>query len=312
MYNGAVSIARAPFDSPAASPFSGARHGTFSSFDGTPIAYLDMGEADRPTLLLINGVGASALAYANIVRRFAPRFRVVSFDYRGLYRSGRPLGGYDALTITDHARDALALLDTLGIESVHAVGWSMGVQVLLELYRLAGERIESMVLKGGVAGRPFENLLGMPRLSRVAPRALRLLQRSERGATRALSTVVDARWFVPMSVRSGFTHHAIDPALFRELAGCFKSHDMHLLLELLHRMGEHDASDVLTEVRCPNLVMTGSRDFLTPVRVARDMSERLSDSRFVLLPGGTHYALVELPDVINRHLGAFWSEVGAW
>lgn len=291
--------------------FAGARHGTFVSFDGTPIAYLDMGETEKPALFLINGVGASALAYSNIVRKFAPRFRIVSFDYRGLYRSGRPMGGYDALTIAHHAKDALALLDTLGIERAHTVGWSMGVQVLIELYRHSAHRIESMVLKGGVAGRPFENLLGTSRLTEIAPRVLRVLQRGERPAARALAAVVNARWFVPLSVRTGFTHHAVDPTLFRELAGCFEGHDMHLLLELLHRMGEHDANDVLADVSCPTLVMTGTRDMLTPVRVAQELAARVEGARFVLLPGGTHYALVEFPELINRHLGAFWSEVGA-
>jgi len=294
---------------PAGRTLLGAKRGSFSSHDGTPIAFLDTERKDAPTLLLINGIGASAMAYAYVADAFGDRFRIVCFEYRGLHGSGRPLRGYSALTIKDHARDALALLEHLDIERAHTVGWSMGVQVLLELYRLASPRIESMVLHGGVAGRPFETLALSPRLGRVAPRVLVSLQRRDRLAGRALAFGVDGRWFVPLAVRLGLTHHGIDHALFRELAVGFKDHDLHLLFEMMRHMGEHDARDVLGTIRCPTLVLTGSRDFLASVELARAMVDEIPRATLSLVPGGTHYALVEFPTLINRALANFWSAI---
>src|SRR5689334_9975119 len=110
---------------------------------------------DVPILLMANGLGATVDAYRFIVSRFSSTFRFVSWDYRGLYGSGRPLRGYDALAVADHAKDAFAVLEAVGAKGeVHALGWSMGVQVLLEMLREKPEAFETLVLHNGVAGRP--------------------------------------------------------------------------------------------------------------------------------------------------------------
>jgi pimeloyl-ACP methyl ester carboxylesterase len=62
--------------------------------------------------------------------------------------------GYRALSVPDHAKDGLALLDHLGIERAHVLGWSMGVQVGLELALTAPERVLSLSLMGGAAATP--------------------------------------------------------------------------------------------------------------------------------------------------------------
>ena len=131
---------------------------TFASFDGTPIAVQVAGKEGAPVLLLANGLGATIRAYRFIVQRFSSTFRFVSWDYRGLHGSARPLRGYDGMTVEDHAQDAEAVLAHIGADRFHALGWSMGVQVLLELYRRIGPRFDSLVLHNGVPGAPWETL----------------------------------------------------------------------------------------------------------------------------------------------------------
>src|SRR5690606_20255946 len=87
------------------------------SFDGTGLAYHQVRDGvprdlDVP-LLLCNGLGGSFAAWSHQVTHFRDRYDFVSWDYRGLYRSGPPAVP-DALSVRDHARDGICVLDDVG------------------------------------------------------------------------------------------------------------------------------------------------------------------------------------------------------
>ena len=75
--------------------------------DGTDLAVQELGEGRL--VVLANGLGGSLRAWAPFLAGFGPGHRVVTYDYRGLYRSGPPPLP-DAVTIPDHAEDLLAVL----------------------------------------------------------------------------------------------------------------------------------------------------------------------------------------------------------
>jgi len=283
-------------------------HKSFTSFDGTPIAYQSAGHDAGAPLLLANGVGASIEAYRSIIDAFGDRFRFLAWDYRGLFRSGRPLGGYRALRIEDHAHDARALLAHEGIERAHAFGWSMGVQVLLEWARTEHARLRSLVLMNGVAGRPYESVLSLPLLARVAPAVMGALQHVDGAVTSIVHGAVDHASFLPVARRLGFVHRDLDGDLFVSIARGFKELDLHLYLELLKKMGEHDATDVLPTIQCPTLVLSSTHDVMTPLARAEEMTRLLPRATLEVVPHGTHYAAVEFPDLVNRVLARFWSQ----
>lgn len=282
------------------------RPDSFASFDGTPIGFQEVGPSDAPVILLANGLGGTVIAYRYIIEHFQDRFRFLCWDYRGLYTSGRPLSGYAGLSVTSHAKDGLALLDHLGVDRFHGVGWSMGVQVMLEMQRLARERFTSLVLHNGVAGHPYRSLANVRAFERLMPPLLGGLQNVDGFVARVVQLAADSPWFVPLAIRAGVCHHDLDRDLFRTLARGFKQLDMHLYLEMLKQLGEHDAEDVLAEVRCPTLVLSGSADLLTPITEAQRMASLIPGARFEVVPGGTHYAAVEMPEVVNRALASFW------
>src|SRR5688572_15241479 len=121
--------------------------------DGTRICWFDSG-TPGPVILLANGLGGPVAALRTYIRHFARTNRVVTWDYRGLYASR--LGQRASLEIPDHATDARAVLAALGTNVDTYVGWSMGVQVGLEIYRQDPRAIERLVLMNGTAGRPFD------------------------------------------------------------------------------------------------------------------------------------------------------------
>ena len=84
------------------------------AYDGTKIRYQDLGEG--PPIILANGLGGTFDAWVYLVRHLSKKYRILSWDYRGLYRSGRP--DLLRLTIPDHVDDLARAGAQVQLESV--------------------------------------------------------------------------------------------------------------------------------------------------------------------------------------------------
>ncbi|MBI4615024.1 MAG: alpha/beta fold hydrolase, partial [Planctomycetes bacterium] len=103
---------------------SGAPADEFDSA-GVTIRYDVRGEGEP--VLLIHGLNASARLnweLPGITARLAKNYRVIALDNRGHGGSGRPVGEEEYGV--KMAEDAVRLLDHLGVEKAHVVGYSMG------------------------------------------------------------------------------------------------------------------------------------------------------------------------------------------
>ena len=102
--------------------------------------YETFGSPAVPTLLLVNGLGSQCINFADAwCDKFVARgFHVIRFDNRDVGMSTHfaeaPTGDHGgAYSLSDMARDAIAVLDANGVERAHVMGLSMGgmiVQVL--------------------------------------------------------------------------------------------------------------------------------------------------------------------------------------
>lgn len=279
----------------------------FVSFDGTEIAYQRVGEG-RP-ILLCNGLGGSWEAWTHQIQYFRNRYRVLSWDYRGLYGSDIPRNP-NALRIADHAQDALCLLREEKAERAAIVGWSMGVQVGLEMFRAAPERVASIAMLNGVAGRPWDYVFNLNLVGRLLPPVLRSL----RSAPRAIEAVVRQATRLPdpgqWIKRVGLAAGTLDGQVVDELLEKFRTLDMDIFIRLLEKMGEHDGWDLLPSIDVPVLIVAGSRDVFTPRSAAERMARRTRGSEIMIIPGATHYAALEYPEMINLRLEKFLRERG--
>jgi pimeloyl-ACP methyl ester carboxylesterase len=279
----------------------------FVSFDSTEIAYQAVGQG-RP-ILLCNGLGGSWEAWSHQIQYFRDRYRLLSWDYRGLYGSARPADPH-ALRIADHAQDALHLLEEEGADRAAIFGWSMGVQVGLELFRLAPERVASLAIINGLAGRPWDYVFNLNLVGRLLPpflRGLRSMPRSIEAVVRQATRIPDpGAW----AKRIGLAAGTLDEQVVAELVTKMRVLDMDTFIRLLEQMGEHDCWDRLPLIDVPTLIIAGSRDVFTPRSAAERMARRIRGAEIMLLPGATHYAALEYPEMVNLRLEKFLRERG--
>ncbi len=77
------------------------------------------------------------------VPAWSQQYRTIVFDNRDVGQSSRADGDY---AVTDMATDAISLADTLGLDSFHLLGLSMGGAISQELALAAPERVRTLTL----------------------------------------------------------------------------------------------------------------------------------------------------------------------
>jgi esterase len=92
-------------------------------------------------VLLLHGLFGSGDNLGALARTLAADFRVVAMDLRNHGRSPH----LPTMTLAEMAGDAVALLDTLGIDAAHVVGHSLGGKVAMQLALSHPARLRRLV-----------------------------------------------------------------------------------------------------------------------------------------------------------------------
>jgi 3-oxoadipate enol-lactonase len=278
------------------------------SWDGTELAWYEAGDRDAPPMVLCGGLGGGVLIWRALVEHFRDRFRMISFDYRGLYGSSRAPhdGAYD---IDHHVRDLVQLLDHASAESPVLVGWSMGVQVGLELHRDHPDRLAALVALNGTAGNPLATAFDSEWAEQIAPFVFQLMRALGTsfgvvGPTLTRQPVV-VRSFVGLAQWLGCMAPGIDVAAFRDVAEDWTRLDLDAYARIFEAISAHDASDLLATIATPTLVVAGGADLLTPPALSKEMAAAMPDARLELVEGATHFSLLEHGDEIAEVVERF-------
>ena len=119
----------------------------FVERDGVRVAWERSGTGDQSILLMPTWSIIPSRHWKLQVPFLARRFRVLTFDGRGIGRSDRPEGAA-AYADTEFVADALAVLDAAGVERAVVCGLSMGAGYALRLAADHPGRVSGLVLIG--------------------------------------------------------------------------------------------------------------------------------------------------------------------
>ena len=113
------------------------------------IEYLQTGNEHNTTILFVHGFGASFEIFEKQHEYFSKEYRVISINLRG-HGNSILLNKYDEkeFEFAKMSEDIIELLDTLNIEHVHYIGFSMGGNVGYELLNTHPKRLQSFITYG--------------------------------------------------------------------------------------------------------------------------------------------------------------------
>ena len=242
-------------------------------------------------MLLVPGLGGSGTFWHKQVEHFSPRYRVVTYDHRGVGRSpAAPLHS----SVSEMADDTLALMDALGIEAAHVVGHSTGGAIGQHLALRAPGRLRSLVLSSSWAG-PTKLFVELFQLRRKI-----LLDAGAESYLFSGTLLVTPSWAIEDSYPG---REKIVAERLKVFPG------VEAELGRLNAVMTHDLRDEIQEIRVPTGVISAKDDVLTPPGMARELAERISGARRVMLPEGGHFCTVTVADRYNRELSRLLREI---
>jgi len=258
------------------------------------IAYETFGDATDPAMLLVMGLGTQMLAWPDeFCAQLAAGGRyVIRFDNRDVGLSTHldgvraPQPGLVVLRrarppyrIKDMARDAIGLLDALGIESVDVVGVSMGGFISQTMAILAPERLRSLTLMMTSTGG---KTVGYPH-PRVAKQLLQ--RRRMRDRESAIEAALDVFKLI------GSPGYALDEEYLQRTAGVSydRAYDpAGYLRQLAACLAQPDRTAQLSKLDVPTLVMHGLHDPLISASGGLALAKTIPGSKFVGFSGMGH------------------------
>jgi pimeloyl-ACP methyl ester carboxylesterase len=273
--------------------------------DGTPLAFHthlgglapDLTEKaleGRRTLLLSNGIGTTENFWRFLVEDFQKDYRVVHWDYRGHGGSAVSVSGDYAFKT--QADDLARVTKAVGAEPAPVqVAFSMGVAVLLEMYRTHPELASAMVLIAGAPDAPGHGTLpfripGVVSAMRTSMAAIGPLVPKIAGVAHA---VMRSPLVYPVGRASGVLRKRApkrDIDLF--MRGLVQM-DPVAYFETLRGLMEARASDVLPLVKVPVLIIAAANDTMMPRSQVERMRAALPQARYVEIADAGHAGLVE-------------------
>jgi pimeloyl-ACP methyl ester carboxylesterase len=285
----------------------------FQSDDGTRIAYYVTGARSAPPLVISAGLGGGIRAWAGVIEQLERRMRIYAWDYRGLYASERPASD-QGFSIERHAHDLRLLIEHAGITAPVLAGWSMGVQVNFELYRLQPELPRALVALHGAAGLPLSTAFNGSFVERISPTVFHAMRQYwwmiKAPALRLAASRRVALAFMHACQRGGIMNDACDPDIFHDMARDWVNLDLHAYADCFEQLGAHDARAILPHIDVPTLVVGGGKDKFTPLYLSEQIAAAVPGAELHVLPDATHFGIIEYPAQIAGRIERFLQKNG--
>jgi pimeloyl-ACP methyl ester carboxylesterase len=247
-----------------------------TSADGTKIAWYEQGEGHP--LLLIHGLGyAGSWGWGPVLEPLAERFRVITFDNRGIGGSERPPGPYTAALMAD---DAFAVLQAAQVDGAHVVGTSLGGMVAQELVLRHFGTVDWLVLACTTPGGP--DAYPMPEKTvRLISQPLDLppLERFKVFVRNALSEPYDEAMVEKLARIRIEEAQPLEAWQAQAAAGV-----------------SHDAFDRLADINVPTLVVTGTADEVVDAANSLLLAERIPNAKLEVFEGAGHLFFWQEPE----------------
>jgi 3-oxoadipate enol-lactonase/4-carboxymuconolactone decarboxylase len=237
--------------------------------------------ADALPVLMLHSIGTTLHLFDPQAAALARNHRVLRMDLRGHGLSGVTDGAY---TMSQHAADALAVLDALGHHRAHLVGVSIGGRIAQQVAAEAPGRVASLVLIDTAAEFP-------------PPEGWQ--QRIDIVTKQGMAGIADAvmpRWVTDQSLPCAH-------GLKRMLLGT----DPRGYAGSAAALRDARASDVAGRIACPATVVVGARDIATPLASAEALRDMIPGAGLVVIPDAAHLPTLEHPEPVTAALVAHFA-----
>lgn len=259
-------------------------------FQGKNVFYLLEGEADKPKMMILNGIMMSTKSWTPFMKNWLEHFQVLRVDFLDQGQSDKMSESYTQ----DLQIELLnALLDTLKIETINVVGISYGGEVALAFACRYQERVKRLILFNSSA---YTNPL------------LKDIGRSWIKAGQTRDGSLYYKTTIPIIYSATYYEEKIEWMHQREkiLTPIFSDPVFLDAMERLTLSAEsYDVRDALDGFEVETLIITAEEDFLTPKKEQEFLAKRLKNAHWMTIPGVGHASMYENPMLFTTLITGF-------
>ena len=246
---------------------------------GAKISYLEAGDAAKPTVILLHGLGADNGSWQFNIAALAANYHVIAPDQVGFGKSDKPMLKYRVGTYVDFLDK---FMEGLKIEKATLVGNSLGGWVAALTAIKYPNRVERLVLADAAGLKPSE----------MDMKLIYSLNFSTRDEVRSLAKLVfynssffDNQIFIDESLRK------------RVLVN--DGYTINSLIESIKR-DEDFLNASLGQIKKPTLIIWGKQDGLLKLADGEKFNKEIAGSRLVVFDRCGHAPQIEKASDFNR------------
>ncbi len=252
------------------------------------LPYLEGGNPDGPTLVLIHGFSDSKDSFVDVCQGLSGTYRLILPDVPGFAEASSPLDfTYDLASV---AEVVAGFFDAVGLHDVHVVGSSLGGAVAVQLAMTRPELLRSMSLVAAAGVR-------MPTPS---PLQLRLdagdnpfVIDTQQGYEDFVGLVMEKQPPIPAPILRHLAQEFMDRA----------SLNQKIMGDLMK--GDWDFTPRLSQVEVESLLIWGDHDRLIDISAGHAYHRGLPNSRLVIFHGIGHIPQHECPARTGLYIHRF-------
>ena len=254
------------------------------------LSVFSSGKRQSKPIIFVHGFPYDHFMWDTQVREFSGNYFCVNYDIRGLGESPASGGHFTMELFVD---DLESIIDELKLDKPILCALSMGGYISLR----AMERIKNK----------FSGLILCDTKSEADDNNGKL----KRAAAIKQITSGDFKNFIESFVLDCFSEKFVKDheSEYREVVNRSKKNDpLGIKGCLLAMAGRTDTTENLSKINIPTLVICGSEDKLSPVNVMQPMSEKIHNSKFVIVEGAGHMTPIEDSQKVNSAIKEFLTQ----
>lgn len=263
----------------------------FVRADGINIYYQEEGNPKKPLVVLIAGLSRDHSIWNELISELSPYFHILTYDNRGAGQTDKPPGPYSAELLSFELEE---LIKSLQLPPAIVVGHSMGGFIAQYFAVRCPKRVAKLILCSSCAKQSQQAITYLKgRLE-----SCRKQESIEKALTDVLPQVYSRQFLTPKRIQSLIQAAQSNPfpqpsyALEAQIIACIS----------------HDSSALLSAIKVPTLVITGSEDILMPPDSARLLASKIKGSQLALIEGAGHMIQTEAPQELARLIKQFGLE----
>lgn len=251
------------------------------NINGINLFFLDSGD-DKSPMICLHGRWGRGETWADLIRRYRDRFRIIAPDQRGHGLSDRPAASYEA---EEMAGDIYGLAKRLGCGPIIILGHSMGGRVAANLAALYPNDVRALIILDETADGPETR-------SKLSPEKISPIDELTDKWPTPYATYRDAVDDLSARFRQTNVRYFLD-SLYETADG----YDFLFSRYAMSAIKEYYSSwfHLLPNIKCPTMLVRAVDSWCLPRESAKQMVSLIKNCRYIEIANSDHMVYADNP-----------------